>query len=286
VTAASSTPHRDASAHATRDQIAVQVRNVGVTFGQHTVLAHIDVDIPAGTIFGIVGPNGAGKTTLLRAMAGTLSTGDGAVLILGRPLADLPVRERAKLVAVVPQVAEAPASLRVRDLTMLGRHPHIGFLARESARDHAVVERALLESGCESFADRPLGSLSGGERRRAFIARALAQEPRLLLLDEPTANLDPGAGVELLDLLHRLAKGGVTVVMVAHDLTLAAAYCDRIALLADGRLLHEGVPSEVLTTEQVQAAYGRRVEMIADPRTGALLLAPSAEQHQRIGSAQ
>ena len=253
----------------------LEARDVAVEIDGNSVLDGVSLDVRAGEIVGLVGPNGAGKSTLLRAVTGLAALRGGEIRVGGDGLEALARRELARRVAVVQQLAEAPATLRVRQLALLGRHPHLGLLSRESARDHAIAEDALREAGCLELAGRELGTLSGGERRRAFIARALAQQAPLLLLDEPTANLDAGAQHEVLELVADLARRGSGVVLVVHDLTLAIAYCDRLVLLDRGVVVASGPPEDVITPEIVGRLYGAAVTVVAHPLTGAPLVLPS-----------
>ena len=248
---------------------------IRVELGGESILRDVDVTVRRGEVVGLVGPNGAGKSTLLRVVTGMLRPASGDVAIEGDALGTLARRELAKRVAVVQQLPEAPATMRVGDLVVLGRHPHLGLLARESRHDFDVAAEAMRRAGCDQFADRELGSLSGGERRRAFIARALAQEAPLLLLDEPTSNLDANAQVEILELVAELAAGGAGVLLIVHDLTLAAAYCDRVVLLDRGEVVAEGAPSEVVTSEHVQRVYGGGVTVLPHPASGAPVVIPS-----------
>jgi iron complex transport system ATP-binding protein len=248
---------------------------VRVELGGQPVLRGVDVEVYAGEIVGLLGPNGAGKSTFLRAATRVVPLKTGSIEVTGKPLAGLGRRELAQAVAVVQQLPEAPATMTVEELVLLGRNPHLGLLGRESAHDYAVVAEAMQRAGCEEFAARPLHTLSGGQRRRAFIARALAQEPKLLLLDEPTANLDVQAQAEAFELLRRLARDGVGVLVAVHDLTLAAAYCDRAVLLVDGRVIASGVPSEVVTPDIVTRVYGDRVMVIPHPQSGAPIVVPA-----------
>jgi iron complex transport system ATP-binding protein len=255
-------------------------REVRVSLGGQPVLRGVDIEVYPGEVVGLLGPNGAGKSTLLRAATRLVPVEGGHIEVGGRPLAQLGRRELARAVAVVQQLPEAPATMLVQELVLLGRNPYIGLLARESAHDYAAVVDAMRRAGCEDFADRPLHTLSGGQRRRAFIARALAQEPKLLLLDEPNANLDLRAQAEAFELLRALARDGVGVLVTVHDLTLAAAYCDRAVLLVEGRVIASGVPSEVVTPEIVTRVYGDRVTVIPHPRSGAPIVVPTVmEQH-------
>ena len=257
-----------------RGEPLLEAGDVRVELGGRPVLGGVDIRVQAGEVVGLVGPNGAGKSTFLRIVTRIVAPSGGEIRVRGDAIEELSRRELAKRVAVVQQLPEAPATLRVRDLVLLGRHPHLRLLSRESHRDLAIVEQALRGVGCLELADRELGTLSGGERRRAFIARALAQQAPLLLLDEPTANLDLAAQHEVLELIAELAAGGAGVLLVIHDLTLAAAYCDRVVLLDRGRVVAAGPPSEVVTAEVVRSVYGDAVSVVSHPRTGAPLIVP------------
>jgi len=252
----------------------LDVRSITVTIEGKTLIEGVDVTVAAGEVVGLVGPNGAGKSTLLRAATG-VRIASGTVHLEGRALGDVPRGELYRMLAVVQQLPEAPLSMTVAELVMLGRYPHLGLFRRESAHDHEIVRGAMVRTGCAAFADRMLGTLSGGERRRAFIARALAQEPRLLLLDEPTANLDADAQAQVLELLRELARAGVGVLVVMHDLTFAAAYCDRLLLMHRGRLVASGAPQDVLAPEHVATVYGSHVRVLPHPDTGMPVIVPS-----------
>ena len=263
----------------------LHIDGVRVALGGRDVLAGVTLSLAAGELVGLVGRNGAGKSTLLRAITAVLGIDGGRVAIDGRSLDAIDRTTLAHTVAVVQQLPEAPLSMRVGELVLLGRHPHLGLLGRESPRDRSIAEHAMRRAGCDRFADREIGTLSGGERRRAFIARALAQQPALLLLDEPTANLDANAQGQIFDLLREIAGGGVGVLAVVHDLTLAAAYCNRTAILHDGRIVADGPPREVLTEERVMSIYGDHVEVIHHPRTGAPVILPVTDRPARDSGA-
>ncbi len=252
----------------------LDVRGITVTIEGKTLVEDVDVTVEAGEVVGLVGPNGAGKSTLLRAATG-VRIASGTVHLEGRAIGDVPRGDLYRMLAVVQQLPEAPLSMTVAELVMLGRYPHLGLFRRESARDHESVRSAMVRTGCAMFADRTLGTLSGGERRRAFIARALAQEPRLLLLDEPTANLDADAQAQVLELLRDLARAGVGVLVVMHDLTFAAAYCDRLLLMHRGRLVASGAPQDVLAPAHVAEVYGTHVRVLPHPDTGMPVIVPA-----------
>lgn len=253
----------------------LQASAVTVRAGGRDIVRGVSIEVRAGEIVGLVGPNGAGKSTLLRALAGARHA-SGDVRLLGTPIETVGRRERARLVAVVEQLPEAPPAITVRELVALGRFPHLGLLRRPSAHDREVADEAMRRAGCDAFADRLLGTLSGGERRRAFIARALAQEACLLLLDEPSANLDAEAQATFFELLRALTGEGAGTLVVVHDLTTASASCDRLVLLHEGRILASGTPREVVTPEHVLAAYGPHVTVLEHPTSGVPIVIPTA----------
>ena len=258
----------------------LEVRDLQVEVAEQTLLCGVSMQVAAGELVGVIGPNGAGKTTLLRAITGLVPHARGSVHLDGAALGAQRSRERARTIAVVEQLPEAPPTMRVRELVMLGRFPHLGLLGRESARDVAIAHEAMLRAGCATLADRLLGTLSGGERRRAFIARALAQEPRLLLLDEPTSALDASAQGEIFEVIRAQADGGAGVLVVVHDLTLAAAWCDRLVLLHEGTVVASGEPRTVVTSEHLARVYGPYVSVLAHPLTGAPLVVPAGAERR------
>jgi iron complex transport system ATP-binding protein len=242
---------------------AISLAGVAVTLGRRRVVADVSMSVAEGGWVGLIGPNGAGKTTLLRAIAGLVPF-QGSILLRGRPAAAMPRRERARLLAVVPQEPSTPSWMTVAEYTLLGRTPHLGVLAHEGRRDVDAAERALARLDLLEYADRPLGTLSGGEKQRAVMARALAQEASVVLLDEPTAALDIGHQQQALELLDALRRdSGLTLVAAMHDLTLAAQYVDRMLLLDAGRLVADGTPRDVLTGERLARHYDASVEIVA-----------------------
>ena len=236
--------------------------NVGVRLGQATVLDEVSIGISAGEWIAIVGPNGAGKTTLLSVMAGLLGS-SGTVSIDGHNLARLSPRQRARMLAYVPQQPEVPPGMSVNSYVLLSRTPHLSPLGVEGPRDFAIVEEVLDQLDLIGLGHRNLESLSGGELQRCHLARALAQSTPIVFLDEPTASLDLGHQQQALDLIERLRRERqITVVMTMHDLTLAAQYSDRIALLSDGRVVAEGSPSQVLESNHLSTLYRARVKVL------------------------
>jgi iron complex transport system ATP-binding protein len=235
---------------------AITVDGLTCRVGGVRALQDVTLSMAAGELHGVVGPNGAGKTTLLRAIAGVVAPSAGRVLVEDAQPHRMRAPVLARRMAVLTQHPVAPPGLTVREAVSWGRMPHLGRLAAAGQGDLRAVDRALDATGMQDLADRLVSTLSGGERQRALIARALAQEPRILLLDEPTAHLDAAHQVEVMRVLRRLAGDRLTIVVALHDLRLAAAYCDRLALLAHGRLLAAGPPAAVLTDALIQAAYG------------------------------
>ncbi|NLD58481.1 MAG: ABC transporter ATP-binding protein [Clostridiales bacterium] len=209
-----------------------------------------------GELLALLGPNGSGKTTLVRLLTGGLRPSSGRATLDGRPIASLSPRRLARAVALVPQSSAPPEGFTALDVVLMGRHPHLPRFAREGARDIEIARASMERTGVGGLADRPARTLSGGEWQRVLIARALCQEPRVLLLDEPVANLDIRYQLEVLRLLAALARGGLAVVAVMHDVNLAARFSDRLAVLKDGRLLASGAPREVMTEALLADAYG------------------------------
>ena len=243
---------------------AVSVRSLEVTLDGTQVLRGVDLAASKGEWVNIIGPNGAGKTTLLRALLGLVSF-DGEIDIDG--LSDKRRRSaRARKLAYVPQTPVIPSGMLVADYVMLGRTPHRGVFAAETAHDRRIAAEVLDRLDLGSFGDRTVQSLSGGERQRAVMARALAQQADVLLLDEPTTALDLGHQQDVLELVDALRRErGLTVIATLHDLTLAARYGDRIAILARGRVAETGSPAEVLTVQNISAHFGATVRIIDDP---------------------
>lgn len=235
---------------------ALQATNLSVHLGQRAVLEDLSFSLKAGEKVGLIGPNGAGKSTLLRVLAGLLPPNKGEALLDEKPLKSWPRRDLAKAIAYLPQTSEAHWNLSVRALVSLGRLPYRGPFGGESADDQAAIERALRAADLLGFAERAVKELSGGERARVLLARCLAGEPRFLLADEPAAGLDPAHQLDLMGELQSLTAKSVGVLSVLHDLTLAARFCERLVLIAKGRVIAQGSPSEVLSEANLAAAYG------------------------------
>jgi len=249
---------------------AVRVRVAGVSCRYDAIpaLEEVTLDVGPGEMIGVVGPNGSGKTTLLRAVHGLLAPVRGSVLLEGKDLRDLGVREIASAVGAVPQHSRDSFGFTAREVVMMGRYPHQRPLAGDTAADAAAVRSALERTRTWHLRERPLEALSGGERQRVLLARALAQAPRVLLLDEPTAHLDLRFQLEMMDLIADLSRLGLTVIAALHDLNLAAMYCPRLVLLADGRIAAVGTPEDVLRPDRLRAVYGAEVAVQVHPLTG------------------
>jgi iron complex transport system ATP-binding protein len=241
---------------------SLSIEDLNVELGGRAVVKDLSLEVRAGEWTALIGANGAGKTTTLRAVAGLL--GYRGVIRLGSDRAEsMRARERARRVAVVPQVPVTPPEMTVADYVLLGRTPHIGYFAHESRADHRAARRAIERLDLAAFATRPMGSLSGGERQRAVLARALAQEAGVVLLDEPTNALDLARQQHVLELVDRLrAQDGLAVLSAMHDLTAVALYCDQVVLMAAGEAVSSGRPREVLTEEDLRTHFGAAVRVI------------------------
>ena len=245
--------------------MSLSVSSLSVQKSGKTILSDVTFTAPAGQVTGLIGPNGAGKSTLLAAILG-LEQATGTAAFDAQNLPAMPRRDRARMVAFVEQSASTEERLTVRDVVALGRIPHeAAWQSAPSPEDGAIVDRALAETGMTAFATRRFDTLSGGEQQRVHLARALAQQPRLLLLDEPTSHLDIRGQLQLLALLRRKAAEGMTVVLALHDLNLAARFCDHVVVLSNGALAAEGTPRAVLTPALLNAVYGVSARLIPDP---------------------
>jgi iron complex transport system ATP-binding protein len=257
----------------------VVVRDLAVSYGDSTVVEGVDLTLEAGSLVGLVGPNGAGKTTVLRAIRGVVERDAGSVRLDGAPLETLSARAVGRRVASVPQETGLSFAFTVRAVVEMGRTPHRGRFEGPDASDADAVENALARTRTTAFADRPITELSGGERSRVLLARALAQETPALLLDEPTASLDVNRAAETMALLRRLVDDGRAAVAAIHDLEMAARYCDRVVVLANGRVRAAGPPDAVLDADTVHEAFDAEAFVGRAPATGgrAVTAYPSAD---------
>jgi len=247
----------------------LELQQVSAGYNSTPVVAEISFAVSDGQFVGLVGPNGSGKSTVVRVMSRVLRPWAGRVILDDRNLYQLSARQAARRIAVVPQDSGYYFDYTVLEIVLMGRSPHLGRFALEGTRDYAAAEKAMRLTGITHLAARPVTATSGGERQRVAIARSLAQQPRLLVLDEPTAHLDINHQIEVLDLVRALNREqGVAVVVVMHDLNLAAQYCDHMLLLHQGRLLADGSPQQVITAQRVRQAYGAEVTVKSHPLTG------------------
>lgn len=248
----------------------LELRGVSFSYKQTRALSDIDLIVSEGEFLGIIGPNGAGKSTLLRLMSKALRPSSGSILIGGRPLEQIGWRELAREMAFVSAEVYFDFPFTVLEVVLMGRTPHLGRFAVEGRRDLEIARRALRLTGAGHLEERIISQLSSGERQRALIAQALAQQPRILLLDEPTAHLDIKHEIEIFELLRALNRQqNLTIIAALHDLNLAAEYCHRLLLLAGGRIYKLGSPAEVLDERAIAEAYGASVLVAENPATGA-----------------
>ena len=257
----------------------VDAHAVSFSVEAKTLLDRVDMRAERGQFVGLIGPNGAGKSTLLRTLSGVLRHQEGAVWLEGADLAAMPARDVAAMLALVPQIAPYTQGFTAFELVLMGRYPHLGRFQVEGQGDDRIAREAMRLTETDQFEQRTLETLSGGERQRVFLARALAQQPRILLLDEPTSNLDILHQLTILGLVRRLVDDGLTAIAAIHDLNLAARYCDRLVLISNGAVVTEGAPEEVLTPETIESAFGVRSAVYRDPVTEALavsLIGPAA----------
>jgi iron complex transport system ATP-binding protein len=265
----------------------LSARRLSFRYGERDVLREVDLDLHPGRVTILLGPNGSGKSTLIRVLSGVLPPGGGEVLLAGMPPGSYGRREMARLLSVVGQDPPVDFPMTVAAYVALGRFPHQGLFGGMAAADREEVERALATTGLDPLRDRALSEISAGERQRATVARAIAQGARVMLLDEPTAFLDIRHRVAFYEIVTRLAvTRGVAALVASHDLTLCAEYGERIVLLSGGAVASQGRPEEVLTPENVRAAYGVAVACDRNPATGAVRVTPlrGTPDHRQEGA--
>lgn len=275
--------------------VGIQADLLSFSYGTRSVFSSVSLAAEPGSFTGVVGPNGAGKTTLLKCLAGLLPPSSGRIKLGDDDISSLPRAAIARTVAVVPQDNQVRFEFTVEEFVMLGRLPYHQRTMRDTKHDREIVAWAIALTGMEAFAHRSVLALSGGERQRVAISRALAQEPKVLLLDEPTSHLDIGHQVDVLDLVHAMCiDQGLTVVGVLHDLNLASMYCDQVVVMADGVARLHGTPQKVLTQRNVETIYGNRVVVDQHPVCDVPLVvpvsnratsrnAPQPEDSERVG---
>lgn len=247
--------------------MTLHVKDVSWTVDEQKILRDVSAEVAAGAFVGVLGPNGSGKSSLLRCVYRALKPDAGFIAMDGQSVWELDAREAAQRTATVLQESPGEFEFVVWEMVLMGRTPHKSMFARENEEDHALVESALAQVGMLSFADRSFATLSGGEKQRVLIARALAQQARFLILDEPTNHLDVRYQLEILDLVRSLH---VTTFTALHDLNLAATYCDRIYLMAQGEIVAAGTPEDVFQPALLRKVFGVEAEVQVHPRTGKL----------------
>ena len=274
--------NKQASTTQQLDSTALHVKDLSVGYGERTVLDTLNVDIKRGAVTSIVGPNGCGKSTLLRTMSRLLNPAKGEIVLDGKSIHDIPTRKLATQLGLLPQTPIAPDGIVVADLVGRGRTPHQGILGRWSQQDYDIVAEALETTGISDLAERSIDELSGGQRQRVWIAMALAQRTDTLLLDEPTTYLDVKHQLDVLDLLTELNRDrGTTIVMVLHDLNLAARYSDELVAVSGGKVFAHGHPREVITKENVKSVFGIDSVIITDPVSDQPAVMPIGRHHLR-----
>lgn len=241
----------------------ISINNISFSYDVRRVLERVRLNIPEGEFFGVIGPNGSGKTTLLRCISGYLKPEEGGVLIGGKDVGALSTREIAKRMALVQQSSSLEYDFTVMDIVLTGRNPHINRMRGETEEDYAVANEALAKAGISGLKERLVTTLSGGEWQRMILARALAQQADIMLLDEPVSGLDIKHQVNIMSAVKRLAaERNITAVCVLHDLNLAYAYCDEVALLKDGKVFAAGAPREVMTKDNLESVYETDINII------------------------
>lgn len=247
----------------------LELQNVTLAYGDHVVLKEVSFWAMPGETLGFIGPNGCGKSTLIRAISRVIKPVSGRILLDGRDTFKMPRGELARLIAVVPQAPFLPEVFTAFEVVLMGRTPHLGLFRYESRKDMELSLRAMEVTRTLHLMERRVGELSGGEKQRLVVARALAQEPKVLLLDEPTAHLDINHQVKILDLIKILCvEQKLTVVVALHDLNLASQYCDRVILLNGGWVCAEGMPEEVINPRNIKMVYGAEVLVLPHPLNG------------------
>ncbi|MBI2437625.1 MAG: ABC transporter ATP-binding protein [Lentisphaerae bacterium] len=254
---------------------AFEFEHVTAGYNRSVVLRDVHCAVAEGEMVALLGPNGAGKSTLLRVLTGLLEPFAGRVQLFGQDVRRLKALDRSRLIAVVPQELKTPMAYTVEDLVFMGRAGRLPAWQAPTAADRRIVEQAMAYTDVRDLRDRPLDALSGGEKQRAVIAMALAQEPRVIVMDEPTTHLDLNHALEIMQIVERLnGEQGVTVLMTSHDLNQAAEFCRRLLLLDHGALIADGAPADVLHEDILSNVYHCAIRVRQDPDTGALLVRP------------
>lgn len=251
----------------------IEIENVSFSYIEDLVVKDVSGSVSDGEFVGIIGPNGAGKSTLLKLMDGILQPKQGSIRLQQKPLSEYNRKELAKSIGFVPQNFTTAFSYSVYHIVLMGRYPHLSAFSSEGLEDHRIVEECMKSTDVWKFRQRQFGELSGGEKQRVVLASALAQEPRILLLDEPTSSLDIKYQRQFYGILQELRRRrGMTIVVVTHDINLAARYCERLILLKRGEVVEDGAPHKVITKEMMESVYEVEVEILSHPVDGKPLL--------------
>lgn len=272
----------------TGDEYILQAHGLCKTIGAEQVLEDIALQVHYGECFGIIGPNGSGKSTLVKLLSGVDEASAGQIAFAGRPLAAYPKKQLARRIAVLQQEALPPIGFTVREVVEMGRYPYQNWLGEEAGDPHTKIEEIMRELDLLDMADRPIEALSGGERQRVALAKVVAQQPELLMLDEPTTYLDIGYQQQMMQYIKKWQQDhGLTVLAVLHDLNLAALYCDRLMIIHDGRLVHTGMVEEILSEQIIKQVYGVSPTIVRHPVSGVpqVLLSSFPDGHsQRLAN--
>jgi iron complex transport system ATP-binding protein len=257
--------------------VELKLQNVTLGYMQNVVVKGMTLEMNPGEMLGLVGPNGCGKSTIIRALSRVISPYSGSILLNGQDISRIPRRDLARLIGVVPQMPLLPSTFTTFEIVLMGRNPHLGLLQYEGPKDIDIAWQAMGKTSMQHLAQRRISELSGGEIQSVVIARVLAQQTQAMLLDEPTANLDIGRQVEILDLIKGLCRRDkLTVVVALHDLNLAAQYCDRLVLIDNGRVHSEGKPGEVINADNIRQVYGSGSHIYSHPLSGLPVVLPTA----------
>ncbi len=242
------------------DLQVLSAKGVTFSYGKEAVLDNLDLDVAKGDFIGLIGPNGSGKTTLLKLLMHILSPSKGKVVLEGRPMEEMKRREISQKIAYVPQEENTNFVFSAMEIVLMGRSPYLKGFQMEGEYDIGISKKAMSITDCWQFKGRDILTLSGGERKRVFIARALAQEPEIILMDEPTTHLDLNHQVEIMEKMLELNKAGLTIIMVSHDINLASSFCTRLAVLKDGKITRSGKPAEIVNSKLLESVYGCKLK--------------------------
>ena len=260
----------------------LEMQNVTLGYGHKVVVKDITLQMKPGEMLGFVGPNGCGKSTIIKALSRVISPYSGRILLDGKNISTISRRDLSRLLGVVPQMPLLPSAFTAFEVVLMGRNPHLGLFQYEGPKDMAITWRAMAKTSVQHLAERRIGELSGGEIQCVVIARVLAQETEVILLDEPTANLDIGRQVEILDVIKGMCReNGLIVIAALHDLNLAAQYCSRLVLINNGRIHAEGTPTEVITDDNIKEVYGAGSYVYSHPLSGLPAVLPNAGSSKR-----